>query len=99
MSDPIAKRERSLAKDARQSLAPDVGVGRPSKSKKPICLVTIEHRTIPKSVASMFWPKGWRKYATYRDLKTAETAMEGFKRKYSFYQFRIKPEVTQSEKA
>lgn len=99
MSDAQAKRERSLAKDARQSLAPDVSVGKLAQAMKRARPIIVEHKCVEGRVSILFGPKEWSAYGSYRDLKTAEQAMEGFKRKYSFYQFRIKPEVTQSEKA
>ncbi|MES2625914.1 MAG: hypothetical protein V4628_11600 [Pseudomonadota bacterium] len=97
MSDAMAKRERSMAKDARQLPAPDRSVGRLAQAIKRARPIVIEHKCIEGSVSGMFGPKDWSAYGSYRDLKTAMQAMDGFKRKYSFYEYRIKPAITSTE--
>jgi hypothetical protein len=94
VSCPIAKAERSKAKDARQQLAPDKAVGQPSTKDKRAKPYKIEAKW-PDERWNLYWGKEgrvntWHTYATYAKQEVAERAMEGFRRKYgSFREFRL----------
>lgn len=99
MSDPIAKKERSKAKDLRQSPAPEKQKFRKNRKRKKDKPFIVEQKWSQDSVVSSFkpdWINVWSKFGSYATLQEAERVVELQSRKYSFCEFRIKPECLEN---
>lgn len=91
MSNPLAKKERSRAKDARQMPAPDVVPKRPPAKKKKPVQIQCRFRSYRNPKEWGQW-KGWSRYASIDDAEKALRALQKKKAKHSdWIQFRIKP--------
>lgn len=84
MSDPIAKAERSKAKDERQMPAPDAKPKHKAKKAKPW---RVDYRW--KDETHGFYAHGWAKFGCYRTQKEAEKAIRDNARKYGTYKYRV----------
>ena len=86
MSDPIAKNERSKAKDNRQKPIGD-NIIRFGKRKPKDRKFVVEGRGLNTEKP---FGKSWRKWGSYVSADVAITAMKGFKRKYGeWMEFRL----------
>lgn len=78
MSDPVAKKRNSKAKDARQMPAPDKVKPKRSKKKKPL---VVEYKW--KNPPFYFgWMSEWSSMGRYQKLEDAEKAMETQEKKH-----------------
>lgn len=73
------------AKAARAGITEQRQGGTRSSRPRPI---VVEHRA---SGAYPFGPREWHQWRKYRTELEANAAMHGAKRKYNFYEFRIRP--------
>lgn len=93
MSDPVAKAERSKAKDLRQSPAPEKQKFRKNRKRKKDKPYIVEEKWNFDSLTASFnpdWGNTWRKFGAYTTLEEAERVAEKQSLKYSFCEFRVK---------
>lgn len=94
MSDPVAKAERSKAKDLRQSPAPEKQKFRKNRKRKKDKPYVVEEKWRFDSLTASFnpdWVNVWRKFGAYATLEEAERVASKQRLKYSFCEYRVKP--------
>ena len=94
MSDPVAKAERSKAKDLRQSPAPEKQKFRKNRKRKKDKPYIVEEMWLSNSVASLFtpdWINVWAKFGSYATLEEAERVAAKQSLKYNSCEYRVKP--------
>jgi len=89
MSDPVAKAERSRAKDARQSPPPEYRPRGGGKKHRPV-KVMAKWDGDWAGMRRLSGLPDWFTYGRYRTVREARAALENCQRKHpGFYEFKI----------
>lgn len=86
MSNPIAKAERSKAKDLRQGITQQKERFSRSKKTRPVAIMA----KLVKPIWAIRDGKEWYRFGSYRTAEEAEKVIADCHRKYpGFYEFKI----------
>jgi len=94
LSDPVYKKQRSKAKDARQAPTPECCPPRSrSKKDKPVIVEWRMNEATRETLDGHFlrWAE-WRKFGRYRNEQEAQAVVDNKNRSLDGWEFRIKPQ-------